>query len=309
MNSPACILCNSTSIATIEQIDTLELASLYESRARVNVRDFFKTSHITYCICKDCSLKFYWPLLVGDGKFYDNLQKYKGYYLKEKLEFKEASRFVKKSDTVLEIGCGEGLFYNYIDCGSYVGLEFSSSAIEKANKKGLKVLNQNIEEHALHNEERYDVVCFFQVLEHVEHPGNFIRHALRCLKSNGLLLLAVPSEDSFITSAVNFYLNMPPHHASRWTDDALKKIAIINGLELRYLYHEPLHSIHEKFFIKTKVYNKLSNLFKLNPQSIRLGVFDKVLYGIGTISSFFMKSDTFEKSPRGQSVLAVYVKP
>ncbi|MBX9782799.1 MAG: class I SAM-dependent methyltransferase [Chitinophagaceae bacterium] len=114
--------------------------------------------------CENCGLKFYTPQAAGDGEFYNKLQNYKGYYLKEKAEFQEASKYISNTDDVLEIGCGEGLLTNYISYKTYTGLEFSDKAIITATGKGLKVTNESIEVHAIKNANKYDVVCYFQVL-------------------------------------------------------------------------------------------------------------------------------------------------
>ncbi len=306
MKNLQCILCGSDHIKNLESINTVQLARLYKKRARVDVRRFFSENVIDYCECQDCGLKFYWPQAVGDGKFYDELQHYKGYYLEEKAEFIEASKYVSQNDDVLEIGSGEGMFTNFIRCKSYTGLEFSDNAISIAKEKGISILKQSIEDHAAQYPEEYDVVCYFQVLEHVPNPGKFIKDSLQCLKTGGKLMIAVPSEDSFISEAVNFYLNMPPHHSSRWTDHTLKKIAELNQLKVITIFHEPLHIIHRKFYRKTKIYKLLSSANSGNARSIDLGVSNAIKYGLSTIFSHLpILSDRYNI---GQSVLIIFEK-
>ena len=83
-----------------------------------------------------------------------------------------------------------------------------------------------------------------------------------CLKPGGKLIIAVPSDDSFIRGAVNAYLNMPPHHASRWPDKTIKNIAPLFNINFIELHHEPLHKIHRRFYAKTKIYHFLNRLFR-----------------------------------------------
>jgi SAM-dependent methyltransferase len=253
----SCILCESSNTYKADEIDTQQLSVLYKKRAGTDVSRFFTEPFIYLYTCNDCGLKFYWPQAIGDGKFYDELQRYSGYYLEEKAEFKEAAKFIGPNDRVLEIGCGEGLFTNFIQPASYTGLEFSEDAIRKGRERGITIINESIEQHAAHHAEAYDAVCYFQVLEHVQHLGRFIRDSLRCLRPGGKLLVAVPSEDSFIKNVVNFYLNMPPHHASRWTDHSLQQVAAMYNLDVLQLFHEPLHGVHKRFYVKTAVYNKI----------------------------------------------------
>ncbi len=251
----------------------------------------------------------YLPQAIGDGMFYDDLQKYKGYYLHEKSEFKEAAKFIQPTDDVLEIGSGEGLFVGFIRFKSYTGLEFSEDAISKARKTGIHLLNQNIEDHALENNNKYDVVCCFQVLEHVPNPGKFIKACLDCLKPGGRLIVAVPSADSFIRDAVNFYLNMPPHHASTWTDHSLEKVAELNQLRIMHVFHEPLHPMHRLFYNKTVIYNKLIKKFKHPYIMLDNSVRSWCLYGLSNIGAHFKNIFSSNgTSPVGQSVTFVYQK-
>src|SRR5947207_5693067 len=149
MQEIKCILCNNNQITLTESIDTSKLIALYKKRAGIDVGKYFKTPIIDYVSCNRCGLKFYWPQAIGDGSFYDQLQGLSDYYLKEKAEFDEAAKFVKETDAVLEIGCGEGLFANQIKSKCFTGLEFSDDAIRKAKDKGLKILKQSIREHAI----------------------------------------------------------------------------------------------------------------------------------------------------------------
>lgn len=306
--SISCILCKSNNTYQSASIDTAQLSALYRNRAHTNADRFFQQAAIELYVCNNCDLRFYWPQAIGDGKFYDELQQYAGYYLKEKAEFIQAAKYISPADKVLEIGCGEGLFTEYIQCKSYTGLEFSEDAITKAKKRGLNVYNQGLAQHAATNPEAYDVVCYFQVLEHVEHPGSFIEDSLKCLKPGGKLLVAVPSEDSFISNVVNFYLNMPPHHASRWTDKALHNVAAIFNLEVKELFHEPLHRIHKRFYLKTMLHKKIMRLFGRKLRAVDNRIITKSVYGFSHLISFLPSLLMDSKHVVGQSVLVVYKK-
>ena len=309
MDKLQCILCYSNDIIKTESINTNDLVKLYRKRAGVDVRRFFAQKNIDFCSCKNCGLKFYWPQAIGDGMFYDELQQYRNYYLPEKAEFIEATKHITNADEVLEIGCGEGIFTNFIEYKSYTGLEFSDKAIIKAGSKGLNVLKQTIEEHSDSNKEKYDAICCFQVLEHVKNPNTFISDCIKCLKHGGKLIIAVPSEDSFINQAVNFYLNMPPHHATRWSDDTLKKVADIFRLELIHIFHEQLHQDHKLFYLKTIHYRKFISLLRLNYKSVNLNFLNTLLYSVAVALSsplkFIMK---INKKTMGQSVFIIYKK-
>jgi 2-polyprenyl-3-methyl-5-hydroxy-6-metoxy-1,4-benzoquinol methylase len=306
--SISCILCKSGDTYKTGSIDTSQLSALYKKRAGTEVDRFFHQSTTEIYTCRNCDLIFYWPQAIGDGKFYDELQRYSGYYLKEKAEYVQAAKFISPDCNVLEIGCGEGLFTNYIQCKSYTGLEFSEDAIKKAKDRGLNIFNESIEQHVATHAQLYDVVCFFQVLEHVQDPGDFITHSLNCLKPGGKLLAAVPSEDSFIKDVVNFYLNMPPHHASRWTDKALFKVAELFNLQVVELFHEPLHGVHKRFYVKTMLHKKITALFGSIPKAVDDNFPTKIIYGFSHIASIIPSLLMNFKNVVGQSVLVAYKK-
>jgi 2-polyprenyl-3-methyl-5-hydroxy-6-metoxy-1,4-benzoquinol methylase len=310
MPGEKCILCNSSDLIVTEILNTDQLIRLYKKRAKVDVSRFFKVKEISSYRCLHCGLGMYLPQAVGDGEFYDDLQKYKGYYLNEKPEFTEAAKFIRSTDDVLEVGSGEGLFVNYINCNSYKGLEFSEEAISKAKSNAITLHKESIEDHAANNKNKYDIVCYFQVLEHVPNPGAFIKASVDCLKPGGKLIVAVPSADSFISDALNFYLNMPPHHTSSWTDQTLGMIAELNQLKVIHIFHEPLHPMHRVFYYKTVIYKRLAGKFRH-----RGGILDNssVSWALYALSSFMAHvKNVFPpagKLPMGQSVSFVYQKP
>lgn len=301
-----CILCNSTNVSNLESIETKDIIRLYEDRAKVKVGRLFKDEVISYLTCDDCGLKFYNPQVIGDGEFYNDLQSYNGYYLEEKQEYYEAAKYIKADDDILEIGGGEGIFTKYIKYKSYIGLEFSDKAIETAAKNGIQIISENIKNFAETHAAQFDVVCFFQVLEHVQHPGDFLLNSVKCLKPGGRLILAVPSEDSFINQVVNFYLNMPPHHASRWTDKTLRKIAELFDLQLVTLFHENIHPIHQEFYSKTKIHSTIMKSLGKKTKMIDNGITNKLLYGISTAAARIAPR---ENDTIGQSVMVVFTKP
>lgn len=305
MNHSACILCNSTQIEEVEVLDVQILCNLYAQRARVDVSRFFTQPQLSVCQCKECQLLFYQPVILGDGKFYEDLQSYKGYYLKEKTDYLEAKKYISNTDEVLEIGCGVGFFTDFIQPKSYTGLEFNDKAIGIAQSKGLNVKKQSLEEHCLENTEKYDVVCFFQVLEHVESPRAFLQDALKCLKKGGKMILAVPSEDSFIAHQTNFYLNMPPHHATRWKDATLSKIAELFGIRQVGIVHEPLLPIHYEFYLKVEIFNKLRKIFNRPFKSLEKR---SSLYVLASVLAKIKLLFSKPQNKQGQSVIAIYEK-
>lgn len=98
---------------------------------------------------------------------------------------------IKKSDKVLDFGCGGGYVLNSIVCASKFGIEVNDNAIKQAMKFDIKV-SKSINEI---KNEIFDVVISNSVLEHVSDPLNVLRELKKITKKNGKLIISVPHED------------------------------------------------------------------------------------------------------------------
>jgi SAM-dependent methyltransferase len=218
--------------------------------------------------CVETGFRFYHPFVIaGDDKFYRHFGKYDWYYLPWKWEHEECLKYIMENDTVLEVGAANGNFLGglkrlrNIDG---VGLELNSDAVRQARENGIQLINQSIEEHALVKTEGYDIVCSFQVLEHIAEVKNVIASMLACLKPSGKLIISVPNNDSFIKDnpLPSEILNMPPHHMGLWNEESLKNLCKIFPLDLIEMLIEPLQpaqlDTYQYVIVKKALFN--SNL-------------------------------------------------
>jgi SAM-dependent methyltransferase len=238
-----CPLCKHTESSVLETLATSTLKKRYHKEFGVEI-DTQGVREIALRLCAICGLKFYVPRLSDDERFYGQMQKAPGYYIDDKSEYHIARDYVRATDDVLEIGAGRGQFGALIECRSYLGLEFSPDAIAAAEQAGIRLLHESVQDHARLHANQYDVVCSFQVLEHVSDPGDFLAAAVTCLRPGGRLIVGVPSDDGFIGASPNIILNMPPHHASRWTDQCLANVAGLFDLSVVAIVHEKLAEHH-----------------------------------------------------------------
>ncbi|NTV49348.1 MAG: class I SAM-dependent methyltransferase [Geobacteraceae bacterium] len=306
-----CPLCGANDLIELEKVLVSDLDDKYKKYGVDSIfRIFAGHSNLLFSECKLCGLKFFNPMVTAPESVYEQLQAHDWYYFDEKAEFEFARRFIKEADRVLEVGAGKGAFAKLISTKHYTGLEFSKTAIEIGKRAGVNIFNQLIEDHAIEAKSAYDVVCFFQVLEHVGNVREFLESVTACLKTNGLMILSVPSADTFLQNKVNAVLNMPPHHVTWWTDACLSNLADILGFEVIDIQHEILADVHVNSYIETLLYSSLTSLMGQTKALIETSLFHKFKYLLSIIGAKFIAPSLRERymRPLGHSVTFVYRK-
>ena len=304
-----CPLGCSSHVNLIEHIRTSDLARLYTASLKIDISpEFMGIDEIGYYHCPDSDLRFFFPSVEGSAAFYGQLRKFDWYYLQDKPEYEYANRYIRSSDWVLDIGCGEGAFARKIGTQRYVGLETSQAAIAEGVKKGINIINESVQQHCQGNAGRYDVVCAFQVLEHVSDARTFISSAVNCIRPGGLLVLSVPSQDSFARFVSNYYLDMPPHHVTRWTDRALHNIARVFLLTVEEIWHEPLQIHHSRLYAQTIAANTLRSFLRHRFSSVDPSLMNKLITHVaGFLGNLHVRGWTESDSPpRGISVTGIF---
>ncbi|MFH0854065.1 MAG: class I SAM-dependent methyltransferase [bacterium] len=278
----------------------------YKKNLHIDVSKFFAgLKKIEIYKCLDTGYRFYHPFCIsGDGKFYEDLEKLPWYYPDWKWEHSIAESLIKHSDKILEIGCAYGNFLEKMHKNGFecAGLELNESAVKDGIKKGLKILNQSIQNHSKENNEKYDIVCSFQVAEHIADIQKFLEDSISALKHNGKLIISVPNNDSLLFKCNDdLMLNYPPHHMGLWDINSLISLQKYFNLQIEGIYIEPLQSYHfgfakaeteRKFIKQTKnKYGIIYSLLKpLSKKFIDLNAVALTKYIIGhTIMAVYVK--------------------
>ena len=310
MKDHICPLCHGSDITQKEFIEFETLKEAYYDIYHIEISDLSSVPGIYLEVCCECKLEFFLPTISGSESFYDEIQANDWYYLEDKAEFSVARRYVTASDSILEVGCGSGYFGKSLQCKDYTGLELSSSAIEKSKFFGLNIIKQFVQEYSNEHPEKHDIVCSFQVLEHIEDLRAFLGSSLKCLKTGGLFIVSVPNNDSFLKYELNGFLNMPPHHLTRWSEESLKNLGRIFNLCVVEIKNDVLDPVHYQAYYQASIHKNFLELLKkdkrvvykllLNPQiRFLLSIFTRIL-------SPFLQFQL--KNRAGHSITAIYRK-
>ena len=275
----------------------------YKQDCGIDVSEYFKgLSYIHIYKCLDSNYKFYFPFHIsGKDSLYEKLQKNNGYY-QLRLEHKIAESFFKADSSILEIGCGNGFFLEELQRTRKIlctGLEFNQDAVRAGQSKGLNILAEDISNYSTQHYEEYDIVCSFQVLEHVVEVHDFIQAALDSLKVGGKFIIGVPNNNPYLYKYDMYHtLNLPPHHMGLWDVDSLDNLQDIFRIEVDRILVEPLQVHDYEYFLKLQ--SKHSGLFLRLISKIILNMMPYIIRG--------KIQDIFSNFYQGRNILAIYTK-
>ena len=185
--------------------------------------------------CDKCRFCFSNPYIGGTEQFYTLAYERSG-YPKWKWEFQltyDVLNNMPKSDVrLLEIGAGDGAFIKKIaekilPKEKIFCTEFSVYGKQQIEKFGVRCLSEdirNIKDKEL--EESIDIICMFQVLEHMDSLDILFKQLNWLMKKGGSIFIAVPNHKRIEFNELNgALLEMPPNHIGRWNLKSFEEIA------------------------------------------------------------------------------------
>ena len=236
-----------------------DIIRLYKDQLDIDVAEFFSGREAFFLYMdNDTGYRFYYPgNLAGDGKFYEALQKKLGeeYYHDWKFENQLAFDLVKKNDKVLDIGCGTGNFLlrTKLKTNEVYGLELNENAAAIAKEKGIVIYNELIQDHSKTHGEVYDVVCMFQVLEHIYDVISFLEASLKVLKKGGSIVIGVPNNEPYFLGYDKYCtLNLPPHHMGLWNKSVFEKLSLLFDLKITDIKYDTRGRIKAEAYTRAK---------------------------------------------------------
>jgi SAM-dependent methyltransferase len=165
--------------------------------------------------CKDCTLVYLFPIMTPEeewafyqaefdkymegrsGKNWKSPEShYRSFQPEGERRLSLIRPYLKADHRVLEIGSSTGYFLD--DLRGYVkevaGVEPNPAQREYANRRGIPT-SATLEELG---KGRFDLICFYYVLEHFREPIGYLKGLEKLLKPGGKLIIEVPNVEDVL---------------------------------------------------------------------------------------------------------------
>jgi 2-polyprenyl-3-methyl-5-hydroxy-6-metoxy-1,4-benzoquinol methylase len=212
-----------------------------------------KSGKYTLRECRACGARFWDPLEHPGKEFYEtsDLHEIQG---KRSLQWRH-KQFLKHppltGGKLLDVGCGPGEFLKEAQKIGFEpwGVDIAPRNVEAArntyglNNVYLGDLPDIVREHGA---ERFDVVTFFEIVEHLADPKAFIAMAKKLLKPGGYIVITVPNAERF--GGLKEKEETPPNHLFQWRPRTLKHFLEAQGFSHVEVIEQPFSS--EFFYVR-----------------------------------------------------------
>lgn len=134
--------------------------------------------------------------LIYDRKLPDNIEEMPS-------EIRKVLQWVGYNKKVLEVGCHTGNYSKWMQnqgC-QITAVEINHHALSKAQVYLNRSISGNIEGDEIWQQvasERYDVITYLQVLEHLVDPWRILNLSIQRLNAGGFVLVGLPNINNFI---------------------------------------------------------------------------------------------------------------
>jgi len=206
--------------------------------------------------CHACDLMFWHPMTNPGSDWYQSslvLTPYRPVWLAHWGQRQFLKDMLAGRGQLLDIGCGLGDFlFKAQEAGySVTGIDFSPNCIEIARGrfdfKDLHPLTLK-EFIAEKPDSRYDVITFFEVLEHLDNVADFLPLVKTLLKPGGYVACSVPNRAKWRFPAIIEECDYPPNHFTHWSPRALTHLFTSHGFSILAIKSQPLISYDHGWF-------------------------------------------------------------
>lgn len=196
--------------------------------------------------CEECGFCFASPYVAGDGRFYalaygNGKPGYPTWKWEFQLTYDTLQDMMRhgnlRDPNVLELGAGNGAFVKRVAPAltpkeNVLCTEYSDYGKREISGYGIACLSEDIRDLGSTSrfEGHFDVVCMFQVLEHMDNLDTLFEQLTWLTSKHATLFVAVPNAKRIEFNECNgALLDMPPNHVGRWNQSCFKIMAQRHG--------------------------------------------------------------------------------
>ena len=208
---------------------------------------------------------------------------------------------------ILNIGCGPGRSSEYLSkFGTVISIEYDKFCCEFASQKtGLEIINGSITELPF-SEKSFDLVCAFDVIEHVEDDLLAVNEMKRVVKDEGIIFITVPAYMSLWS-----HHDVINHHFRRYKLPEVKKLFLSKN-DGKLIFSSYFNTF---LFPPIYFFRKISNLLKTGEkragsgsdfEAFKPGILNNILFSIMHLETKFINKNI--SFPFGVSILYTWKK-
>jgi len=199
--------------------------------------------------CTQTGLQFAHPQKQGNATFYEWIGQFPTYYPGHRWEYGKVLElttqdgvFEAPDSLLLDVGAGRGDFLRQFSRppkARRLGVDLSENAVRAMEADGFRAFRGTVDEAVQSNfvaRGSCQVITSFHCLEHVEDPLGFVATLIDLASPEGRVYLSTPKSPMSFEARWFDVLNHPPHHLTRWTLSAYRRLAEEMKCTLKFFY-------------------------------------------------------------------------
>jgi len=207
---------------------------------------------------------------------------------------------LNKGSLVCDVGCGTGSILEYLSARyTACGVDNSSLAVQFCSMRGLTNVSKGTVDDLAHGGQRFDLITFFDVIEHIEDDVEVLKKAFGLLRNGGHVLITVPAFQ-FLWSKHD-EIN---EHKRRYTTKELAQKLQSVGFEVRRISY--YNTILFPAAVLSRVFSKALRCSTSGELKVPPAVVNKILFSLFSLERFFLPHVPF---PFGLSIVCLAMKP
>lgn len=168
------------------------------------------------------------------NKLKEDEKKHFWFKVRRKWIYEKIYKYVPPPANIVEVGCGSGNISHFLSGKGYhvTGCDYFDKAFAYSQTNFKKVIGNALSLPFKH--QSYDIVCFFDVIEHFDKDLILLKEARRILKPHGMIAITVPANMSLWS-----YFDIESCHKRRYTKKEVLSLLIssrFKPLSVNYMF-------------------------------------------------------------------------